>query len=244
MVYAVAMKTIEHFESALGRKALWAPRMRSDSGLQHDQYVRQLRIYPPAVRAANAFYSPPRKALLLGYFASSPTFETLPGRLIFAALSSDIVAHETTHALRDGLHRFLLDPSNDDVLAFHEAFADIVALFQHFSMPELLRHAISTTRGDLRLSEAAKHPSGVTTADVLPWARHLNALALSLLARPIAPVGKNFHSNRVPNAPGRWRAKVGRHPRWRPSTWFRPVAVLWRSHARLASNPQSWTMYE
>jgi hypothetical protein len=33
MVYAVAMKTIEHFERALGRKALWAPRMPSYSGL-------------------------------------------------------------------------------------------------------------------------------------------------------------------------------------------------------------------
>ena len=41
-------------------------------------------------------------------------------------------------------------PSNEDQLAFHEAFADIVALFQHFSMPEVLRHQIAKTRGDLR----------------------------------------------------------------------------------------------
>jgi hypothetical protein len=36
-----------------------------------------------------------------------------------------------------------------DVLAFHEAFADIVALFQHFSFPEVLRHQIALTSGDL-----------------------------------------------------------------------------------------------
>src|SRR5262249_35784382 len=35
------------------------------------------------------------------------------------------------------------------VLAFHEGFADIVALFQHFTQPEALRHQIAKTRGDL-----------------------------------------------------------------------------------------------
>jgi hypothetical protein len=47
------------------------------------------------------------------------------------------------------MHRRFNEPSNPDVLAFHEAFADIVALFQHFSLPEVLRHQISSTRGDL-----------------------------------------------------------------------------------------------
>ena len=32
---------------------------------------------------------------------------------------------------------------------FHEAFADIVALFQHFTFPEILRHQIAHTRGAL-----------------------------------------------------------------------------------------------
>ncbi len=34
-------------------------------------------------------------------------------------------------------------------LAFHEAFSDIVALFQHFTFPEVLKHQIARTRGDL-----------------------------------------------------------------------------------------------
>jgi hypothetical protein len=38
---------------------------------------------------------------------------------------------------------------NEDVLAFHEAFADIVALFQHFSYPGVLRDQIARTRGNL-----------------------------------------------------------------------------------------------
>jgi len=49
----------------------------------------------------------------------------------------------------DGVHPYFGEPSNMDVLALHEAFADIVALFQHFSHPEVLRHQIARTRGDL-----------------------------------------------------------------------------------------------
>jgi hypothetical protein len=153
MVYAVAMKTIEHFERNLGRVALWAANAPGDRGANgSERYVQRLRIYPHAIRAGNAFYSPERKSLLLGYFFASQTtaVDMLPGGVVFTALSSDIIAHETTHALLDGLHRRFREPTNADVLAFHEAFADIVALFQHFSMPEALRQQIAGTRGDLR----------------------------------------------------------------------------------------------
>ena len=70
-------------------------------------------------------------------------------RTVFTCLSHDIVAHETTHAVLDGLHRALPGATNPDVLAFHEAFADIVAIFQHFTLPELLRFEIARLRGDL-----------------------------------------------------------------------------------------------
>jgi hypothetical protein len=47
------------------------------------------------------------------------------------------------------VHPYFGEPSNMDVLALHEAFADIVALFQHFSYPGVLRSQIATTRGNL-----------------------------------------------------------------------------------------------
>ena len=151
MTYAVAMKTIQHFEDALGRVALWAPREKTVDGERHNEYVQRLRIYPHALRAKNAYYSPERKALLLGYFTASDSTAgtSLPGGVVFTATSHDIVAHETTHALLDGLHRRFREATNPDVFAFHEAFADIVALFQHFTLPEALRHQIAETRGDL-----------------------------------------------------------------------------------------------
>jgi hypothetical protein len=146
MVYAVASKTIHNFELALGRKVLWAP--RKDGG--QEEYVPRLRLYPHAVRQSNAYYSPQKKAILFGYFPSAADAgPNLPGGIVFTCLSHDIIAHETTHALLDGLHPYFADPSNPDVLALHEAFADIVALFQHFSHPDVLRHQIARTRGDL-----------------------------------------------------------------------------------------------
>jgi len=148
MVYAVGMTTIGHFERALGRKVLWAPRL-VDGGPPIE--VARLRIYPHALRAENAYYSPDKKALLFGYFLSNSgaTDATPNGSMVFTCLSSDIVAHEMTHALIDGMHRRFEEASNPDVPAFHEGFSDIVALFQHFTMPELVRFEIARVRGDL-----------------------------------------------------------------------------------------------
>jgi hypothetical protein len=150
MVYAVAMLTIKNFEKALGRKILWASRRLKDPK-KYEEPVWRLRIYPHALREANAYYSPVKKSLLFGYFASTPADETrhMPDSLVFTCLSHDIIAHETTHAILDGMHNFYNEPTNPDMLAFHEAFADIVALFQHFSFPEVLKHQIAKTKGDL-----------------------------------------------------------------------------------------------
>jgi hypothetical protein len=153
MVYAVSMTTIRRFERALGRTALWSPHDpgKNAAGQYQRHYVQRLRIYPHALREANAYYSPIKKALLLGYFQANHVNagDNLPGGVIFNCLSHDIVAHETTHALLDGLHPYFKYQTNPDMAAFHEAFADIVALFQHFSIPEALRFTIARTRGDL-----------------------------------------------------------------------------------------------
>ena len=72
MTYAVAMTTIGNFEKALGRRALWAPRKYQKGMAEEDLYVRRLRIYPHALREANAYYSPEKKSLLFGYFPAGP----------------------------------------------------------------------------------------------------------------------------------------------------------------------------
>ena len=69
--------------------------------------------------------------------------------MVYAALSHDIIAHEMTHALLDGIHKAFREPSNPDVLAFHEAFADIIALLQQFANIDIVRSQSAAVRGDL-----------------------------------------------------------------------------------------------
>jgi hypothetical protein len=149
MVYAVAMLTIQHFEKALGRRVQWSSKDYEEG--EEEQFVPHLRLYPHAFRGANAYYSSQKKAVLFGYFSARPSDHSLlmPGSLVFSCLSHDIIAHEITHALIDGIHKRYVYPIHEDTLAVHEAFSDIVALFQHFTFPEILENQIARTRGNL-----------------------------------------------------------------------------------------------
>jgi hypothetical protein len=69
--------------------------------------------------------------------------------VVFTSLSHDIVVHETTHAIVDGIRRYFMEQTNPDVAAFHEAFADLAALFRHFTHQEALRDTIQKTGGAL-----------------------------------------------------------------------------------------------
>jgi hypothetical protein len=153
-VYAVAMKTIRHFEHALGRKIVWYPRIErsnGDRGTPTRTYVGRLRIHPHALREANAYYDPDKAALLFGYFTAAHQIRgsNYPGGLVFTCLSPDIVAHETTHAILDSIQHGYIENTNPDVPAFHEGFADIVALLQRFTFGELVEHQLDASGGRL-----------------------------------------------------------------------------------------------
>lgn len=160
MVYAVAMKTIENFSHALGRKVRW----RRRSPRQRARRDPVLRVFPHALQEANAFYDPGQHALFFGYFQASrrEPGSNLVGQTIHTCLSHDIVAHETAHALLHDLRPYYLEVTGPDTLAFHEAFADIVAIFQHFSFREALVDHLAATGGLLYRAELppAIAPSG------------------------------------------------------------------------------------
>jgi hypothetical protein len=157
MVYAVASETIQNFESALGRRIRWRleERLPDAKGnlprgaLPGDIY--RLNLYPHAMVSANAAYSPSAKGILFGYFRASTVDpgRNLPGQTVFTCLSHDIIVHEVTHAILDGIRTFFSERTSDDVAAFHEGFADIVALFRHFSHNEALIDTIQKTGGML-----------------------------------------------------------------------------------------------
>jgi hypothetical protein len=150
LVYAVTMKTIRHFERALGRKIIWRGRITGRNS-KDDGYVGRLHIHPHAIRDANAYYDPDKRAVLFGYFTAANVHQgaNYPGGIVFTCLSPDIVAHELTHAILDSIHDRYLEDTNPDVAAFHEGFADIVALLQRFTFRELTEHQLFRTAGRL-----------------------------------------------------------------------------------------------
>ena len=142
MVYAVCSSTYSVFRSAIGRDPVWG--FPSDPGASRPV----LRIRPHGFKGQNAFYDPDSRSLKFGYFdADAAEGRNLPRGRVFSCLSHDIIAHEMTHALLDGMRARFRVPTNPDVLAFHEGFADVVAIFQHFSYPEVVRAAIERTAG-------------------------------------------------------------------------------------------------
>lgn len=153
MVYAVASETIRRFETALGRSIRWRfsrwHKGSSEASPANPLDRERLRIFPHAMQEANAFYSRELRALLFGYFPAvdADAGDNLPGQTVFTCLSHDIIAHETTHALVDSQRDFFMEPTSEDAPAFHEAFADIVALFQHFSFRDALLAMIQRTGG-------------------------------------------------------------------------------------------------
>lgn len=152
MVYAVAAETLQRFETALGRRIHWRIEQGgADGGKTLGGSIRRLILFPHAMYQANAFYSPEAHGILFGYFRASMTKpgNNLPGQTVFTCLSHDIIAHETTHAIVDGIRTYFTEPTNIDVPAFHEAFADLAALFRHFSHKEVLLDTLQKTGGAL-----------------------------------------------------------------------------------------------
>lgn len=123
--YAIVMRTLARFEFALGRRVRW--------GFEG----HQLNVAPHAFRDANAYYSESDRALMFGYFRGRS------GAWVHTALSHDIVAHEATHAILDGLRTHYTDPSGPDQAAFHEGFADVVALLSVFSLETTVSLALT-----------------------------------------------------------------------------------------------------
>lgn len=147
MVYAVCSSVHQSFRRALGRELGWGGKAGATG---------RLAIYPFGVSEDNAYYDAEEGALRFGYFqAQQPVGRTLKDGWVFTSLSHDVIAHELTHALLDGLRAQFLTPSGPDVAAFHEGFADVVALLHHFVYPEALRKCIEAGRGDLRSRKSA-----------------------------------------------------------------------------------------
>ena len=127
-VYAIVMRLLARFEAALGRRVSWG-----FGG-------HQIHVAPHAFAEANAYYSDDAHGLFFGYFPD------VKGEPVFTCLSHDVVAHEATHALLDGLRGTYTVPSSPDQAGFHEGFADIVALLSVFGLRNVVRSLLPETQ--------------------------------------------------------------------------------------------------
>ncbi|MFC0250411.1 hypothetical protein [Massilia consociata] len=144
MVYAVCSSVYASFRNALGRHMSW--------GFTRRDQDHALHLRPFAFRGANAYYDKWAGCICFGYApmpACPQAVRALPGETVFACLSHDVIAHEVTHALLDGLRANFSIPTGPDVPGFHEGFADLVAIFQRMSCKEVVNVAIRKSRGML-----------------------------------------------------------------------------------------------
>jgi hypothetical protein len=139
-VWGTVLDTVQWFEGpeVLGRSVRWA------------FGEPQIRVIPRAGEKANARYDRDTQSL---QFFSVPARDG-SGRLVHTCLSRDIVVHETTHAILDGIASDLLGAFSPQARAIHEAIADLAALFASFRDKTQIFWEFSHWAGNLRAPTA------------------------------------------------------------------------------------------
>lgn len=129
-VFAAVWKTIYMFErqEVLGRPVSWAfP-------------AEQLLVVPRAGEMANAYYERDSHSIQFFFFPHSKDNDGQ--KPIFTSLSRDIVAHETGHAILDGIVPHLYDAITPQALALHESIADLTALLMSLTSNKLTKFVV------------------------------------------------------------------------------------------------------
>jgi len=136
-----------------------------------------LNVFPHGLpNVMNAYYSRNERALKFGDFVQQDATGDAAGR-IYTCRSFDIVAHETGHAVLDGLKpRWILSSAPPQTGGLHESFGDLAAIFLALSQMDQAEAVVAQTRADLHdktfLADMAEQfglalgrPNGLRNAD-------------------------------------------------------------------------------
>lgn len=136
-VWAQVQRALEYYEDprALGRPIPW--------GFEGNR----LLVVPHAGYQNNAYYDRKSKSLQFYYYGDrrNPSY---------TCLSHDIVAHETGHAILDGIRPRFLDNSSWETAAFHEFLGDLTAILltlRNNEVRQFLKNRVGTNLAKARI---------------------------------------------------------------------------------------------
>lgn len=183
--FATVLRTMYLFEEpdALGRRLTWA------------FGAPQLLVVPRAGEMPNAFYE--RESHSLQLFSISR--DGKPPAC--ACLSRDIIAHETAHAILDGIAPDLYNSLTPQSLALHEAIADLTALLMSFRSSKLRQAVLKATNGSIADSSAFATVAPEFGQARDPAARYLRSL---LNSKTLDREDKSLDENGIPNRVNRY----------------------------------------
>lgn len=127
--HVITNETLQLFESYKGGEINWAT-------------GKQLSVTPHKQEGRNAYYS--RWGGTNYFYSESKGL----GQVMKTANSTDVVSHETGHALLDGLRPGYFSTHDDETGAFHEAFGDCAAILFGLTQEANRNKFIEQTGGD------------------------------------------------------------------------------------------------
>lgn len=219
-VFAIAAHTLAVFERHLGRPISW------QSGWPH------LYLVPTAKLEANAHYSRTHAGVLFGWL---PAVGNRPA--LYTALSFDIIAHEVSHAILDGLRPKYTEPGLPDQRAFHEALADLVALFSVFEIDGVAERLLDPDRtGAIVFSSdaaALSEPDPVKQAELRAAGRaeFLKQTPLAGLAEQLGAV-RSGRTVAVGDQHRQWATALRRSVMMTPNLEWRNTREFRKPHRR------------
>lgn len=104
-----------------------------------------LYVIPRAGKQFNAYYD---RIALRFFFGMDPVLR----QMVYASNSSDIVLHETGHALLDAIRPDLFNVQAFEIWGFHEGFADVHAIMHMLQTEFAIDYILSDTGGNLNQS--------------------------------------------------------------------------------------------
>jgi hypothetical protein len=135
-VWAVVQNALSFFEDphVMGRPVPWA--------FEGNRII----LVPHAGFLRNAYYDRRSKSLQFYFFGDQD-------RPVYTCLSHDIIAHETGHAILDGIRPYYHEISSPQTSAFHEFLADLTAILASLRNNDVRRVIAEKSGGDLTKDE-------------------------------------------------------------------------------------------